>query len=155
MESRSLSEAGVGFPLQWFLDPQVLLTAGARVSQMLGICGTPMTTTAEFAAFSSPGLTFSWDAEGAVSDDASTTYNGPVITIKTARAFLPYSIEFGMDQPGWQANAQQMLTEAFNEAASYATAVGNGTTQPYGVFPQLMSLRAHRTFDCAVVGVSV
>ena len=142
MEARSLTETGAGILLSWFLDPQIMLTAGVRVSQLLGIVYTPPTTTSQYAAFTAPGLTYVWDAEGAVSADASTTYNGPNIDIFSARAFVPFTISFGMDQPGWQDNATQMLTEAFNETASAATATGTGNGQPYGVFPQMMSLTA-------------
>lgn len=73
-----------------------------------------------------------------LADDAPT-FQGPNIAIETAKSFIPASIEYFQDQPGWMANMPLAFPNAYNEAVSSTTATGNGTTQPEGILTALMA----------------
>ena len=143
-ETRAMPEAGTGgLAVPWFLDPTLRITAGVQTAAMLDVCSVPLTTTNNFHAFSAPGTAFTFTGEDDVIADNSATYAGPTIPVLAAKSFLPFSIEYGMDQPNWAENATTLFSNAFAESVSAMTSTGNGTTQPAGVFPALMGLTSN------------
>ena len=64
--------------------------------------------------------------EGAVNADETPTFSGPDIPVWTGRDFLPYSMEFGMDQENFADNAAEWFTNGYAEYVSSKTATGSG-----------------------------
>ena len=93
-----------------------------------------LTTTNNFHFWTAASTGFATDAEAAVVADSSPTFGGVDIPIFKAADFIPYSIEFGQDQPGWQDNAVALFSNAYNEYVSAKTATGSGTSDVTGLF---------------------
>jgi len=66
--------------------------------------------------------------------DSSLTFAGPDIPIWAAKDYIPFTLEFGQDQPGWADNATALFQNAYAEYVSLKTATGSGTSDVTGVF---------------------
>jgi HK97 family phage major capsid protein len=127
-----------GFGIPYDLDPSLVVVAGGvERPQLLTLAKSVLTTSNNYHAWTAPSTGFATDAEAAASADNSPTFAGPDIPVWTARDFIPYSIEFGMDQPGWADNAATLFRNAYGEYLSSKTATGSGTSDIYGVFTRM------------------
>ena len=86
-----------------FIDPTVILTDQESDNPFLRIANVVDVTTNVWKGVSAAGVSWSFDAEGAEVSDDSITLAQPTVTIFTARGFIPYSVEVGMDWPGFAA----------------------------------------------------
>lgn len=133
----SLSDAAGGFGVPVLIDPTIILTSGASDAPIVSLSRVVTITNDEWKGVSSTGVTWSWDAEAtAVSDDAPTLAQPTVTTFKGA-GFIPYSIEVGMDYPGFAAEMSALLAQGYIDLLAAATATGNGSTAPFGIFTAL------------------
>jgi HK97 family phage major capsid protein len=138
--SRAMTEGGSGgLGVPYDLDPTLVIVAGGvAAAQIFAVCKQVITTTDNWHYWSAPSTGFVTQAEGAVAADETPTFGGATdIPVYAARDFLPFSLEFGMDQPDWPANAQAMFANAFHEYASLKTAVGSGSSDSTGVFTRM------------------
>lgn len=138
------TDASGGFAVPFTLDPTIILTSDGAVNPLRAIASVRTTVTDNWEGVSSGGVTASYDAEAAeVSDDAPTLAN-PTIAIHMARAFVPYSIEAGMDI----ANLEEDVTVQFRDAKDTLEATvfttGSGTGQPWGVVTAVAAVTASR-----------
>jgi HK97 family phage major capsid protein len=141
-EHRAMSEssgsAGLGVP--WYLDPQIVVTAGGvQQAQILNYATSVLSTSDNYHAVTAPSTGFSTTAEGAAVGDSTPTFAGPDIQIFKAADYLPFSLELGMDQPGWADNCVTMFQNAYAEYLSASTATGAGGTEPTGIFTRLVN----------------
>lgn len=140
VEARAMTEGGSGgLGVPYDLDPTLVITAGGvAVAQILSVCRQVITTSDAWHYWSGPSTGFVTQAEGAVAADETPTFGGATdIPVYAARDYLPFSIEFGMDQPDWAANALQMFGNAYNEFISVKTATGSGSSDVTGLFTRM------------------
>jgi len=78
--------------------------------------------------------------------------------VHMARGFIPYSIEVGMDYPGFADEMSTLLTEGYDELQAQSMAVGTGTGQPFGIITALdanTNVEVTVTTDGAFSGVDI
>lgn len=135
-EFRAMSEGTTtagGFGVPVLIDSTIILTSQGTPNDILAISNIKNITTNIWKGVSSAGVSWSFDAEGVeVSDDAPTLAQ-PSVTTYMARGFIPYSIELGMDYPGFAAEMSVLLNEGYNELIAQKTAVGSGSAEPWGI----------------------
>jgi len=123
------SAGGFGLPI--LIDPSVILSSGAADAPLLSISRVVTITTDEWKGVSSAGVTWSYDAEATeVSDDAPTLAQ-PSITTYKAAGFIPYSLEVGMDYPGFADEMRRLLDAGYVDLVAKQTMTG---TTPVGIF---------------------
>jgi HK97 family phage major capsid protein len=142
-EARALSEfraasigtdAAGGFGVPVLIDPTILVSSGAADVPLLRVARVETITNDEWKGVSSAAAAWSWDGEtGEVSDDM-TTLAQPTVTAHKAQAFIPFSIEVGMDYPNFAGEMGKLLEQGYMDLLAAATATGTGSSQPFGIF---------------------
>lgn len=132
----STDNAG-GYGVPALIDPTIILTAQQSGNPFWDLATIKTITTDQWKGISSAGVTWSWDSEAAeVSDDAPTLAQ-PAVPVYTARGFVPYSLEIGMDYPGFAGEIMTLLGEGYAELTAQAFATGPGSTAPTGILTAL------------------
>ncbi|MEO3875538.1 phage major capsid protein [Nonomuraea sp. B12E4] len=119
------------------MDPTIILTAQGSLNPFRGLARSVTITTDEWKGVSSAGVTWSYDAEASAVSDDSPTLAQPTVPINTARGFIPYSIEVGMDYPGFAEEMSRLLAEGYDELQAQSFATGTGSGQPRGIITAL------------------
>jgi HK97 family phage major capsid protein len=133
----SLTDNAGGFMVPFSLDPAIILTGAGSINPVRQIARVVQTTTDQWAGVSSAGVTASWDAEAAqVSDDAPTLAQ-PSVTVHKGSAFIPFSIEVGMDAVGFSMEAAKLLADAKDQLEAVGFVSGSGDGQPKGLITAL------------------
>jgi HK97 family phage major capsid protein len=128
--SLGTSSAG-GFGVPVLIDPSIILTSQMSLNPFRKIARQVTITNDQWKGVSSAGVTWSIDSEAAaVSDDAATLAQ-PTVATGTARGFIPYSIEIGMDYPSFAAEMSTLLSEGYDElqASHFATGAVSSTNR--------------------------
>lgn len=113
---QSLTSGDGGYAVPVFIDPSVVLTNQETYNPFLAICDVEDINTTTWKGVASAGVSWSFDQEETeVSNDALTAIAQPSITARTARGFIPYSIEIGEDWPGFESEMGRLLGEGYNE----------------------------------------
>jgi HK97 family phage major capsid protein len=123
-----------GFGVPVLIDPSIILTSGAGAAPVLELARVVTITTDEWKGVSSAGVSWSYDAEGAQVSDDSPTLAQPTVPVKTARGFIPYSIEVGEDYPGFAAEMRRLLDAGYIDLVAKNTIDGS---TPTGIFTAL------------------
>ena len=127
----SLSDANGGFGVPVLIDPTIILTSGAADAPILNIARVVTITTDEWKGVSSAGVTWSYDAEATEVSDDSPTLAQPTVTTYKAAGFIPYSLEVGMDYPGFAEEMRRLLDQGYIDLVAKQTMTG---TTPVGIF---------------------
>lgn len=138
-ESRAMSSTNTagGYGVPVLIDPTITLTSQGHVPVILQICRIETITTDTWRGVSSQGISWSYDEEAAeVSDDAPTLAQ-PTVSVWEQRVNVPYSNRIGMDYPGFVDEISELMMASYLDSAAYYTAVGSGSTQPYGIITAL------------------
>jgi HK97 family phage major capsid protein len=129
----NLTAANGGYAVPFELDTTILNTNNGVINPVRGLARVKQTTVDEWRGITSTGITASYVAEATESTDNSPTLAQPVVSTERAHAFVPFSIEIGMD---WN-SLQDDMTELFRDAKDVLEAtkfvVGSGTNEPFGV----------------------
>jgi HK97 family phage major capsid protein len=129
----SLAVAGGGYAVPYTLDPTIIPTSNLSVNPFRAISRVEQITGDEWRGVSSAGVTAAYAAEATESSDNAPTLAQPVISTEKAQAFVPFSIEIGMDWPGLQAEMGGLLQDAKDDLEATAFATGSGTNEPQGI----------------------
>ncbi|MCB1041140.1 MAG: phage major capsid protein, partial [Acidimicrobiales bacterium] len=135
--SMSLTGTAGGYLVPFTLDPSILLTGDGSTNPMRQIARVVQTATNQWSGVSSAGVTASWDAEGAQVSDDTPTLAQPAIDTHKGAAFIPFSIEVGMDAPGFATECAKLLVDAKDQLEATTFVTGNGTTAPKGLVTAL------------------
>ena len=129
----SLTTTSGGFAVPFVLDPTIIQTGSGAINPYRSIANVINITVDEWRGVSSAGLTATFQAEASAVTDASPTLAQPTVSTEMARAFVPFSIEIGMDWAGFAGEMANMFADSKDvlEAAKFAT--GTGTNEPFGV----------------------
>lgn len=134
-EARAMSLTGSagGFAVPFELDPTIIGTSNGSVNPFRAISRVVQITGDEWRGVSSGAITAAYAAEATEATDNSPTLAQPTISTEKAQAFIPFSIEIGMDWNGFQAEMSRLLSEAKDDLEASKFATGSGTNEPQGV----------------------
>jgi HK97 family phage major capsid protein len=140
VRAASLTGNAGGFAIPFTLDPTIIVTGAhdGEGSVWRQISRVVQITTDQWNGVSSAGVTASWDGEaGEVSDDAPTLAQ-PSIDVHKAQAFVPFSIEVGMDWLGMESDVRELFMIAKDdlESAAFASAAAP-SNNPQGLINAL------------------
>lgn len=137
VRAMSTTDAAGGFLIPQQLDPNLILTATGSVNPIRNLARKVTATGDRWDGVSAGAAAWSWDAEGTeVSDDAVAVAN-PFVAVHTARGFIPYSHEVGMDAANWAANLGLVLAQGKDDLEATAHVLGSGAGQPFGIVTAL------------------
>ncbi len=133
-EARALSLTGAsgGFAVPFDLDPTIIPTSNGAVNPIRQIARVIPITGDEWRGVSSGAITTAYAAEATETTDNAPTLAQPTISTEKAQAFIPFSIEVGMDWGGLQAEMGRLLQESKDELESVKFTTGTGTNEPFG-----------------------
>ena len=124
--STTANAGGHGIPV--LIDPTIIITTGVSRNPLIAAARVEPITTDVWKGVSAAQAAWSMDAEAAqVSDDAVTTAQ-PSISTEKPQAFIPYSIEIGMDYPGFATEMGRLLSAGYQNLVAAQLAVGDGST---------------------------
>jgi len=136
-EFRAMSTTGNagGYGIPVLIDPTIVITTGVSRNPLIAAARVEAITTDAWKGVSAAQAAWSMDAEAAeVSDDSVTTAQ-PTINTEKPQAFIPYSIEIGMDYPGFATEMGRLLMSGYENLVAAQLAVGTGSTpQTTGLF---------------------
>jgi HK97 family phage major capsid protein len=139
-ELRAMSigtDASGGFGVPVLIDPTIVLTGQGSPNDIYNISRVETITNDEWKGVSSAGVSWSFDAEAAAVSDDSPTLAQPTVTAHMTRGFIPYSIEVGMDYPGFAAEMSRLLAEGYSEIVAEKVTTGSGSGEPFGIVTAL------------------
>lgn len=130
----SLTDADGGFGVPVLIDPSIILTSGAADAPILSLARVVTITTDEWKGVSSAGVAWSYDSEANQVSDDSPTLAQPTITTYKAAGFIPYSLEIGMDYPGFADEMRRLLDQGYVDLVAKQSMTGS---TPVGIFTAL------------------
>ncbi|WP_341253686.1 phage major capsid protein [Euzebya pacifica] len=135
----SLTDGAGGYMVPFSLDPAIRLTSSGAINPLRGIANIKTIATDSWNGVTSSGVTASFAAEGAEVGDGSPTLVQPSFDVEKAHAFIPYSIEVGMDAVDFVAEMRRLFLDAKDvlEAEKFLTGAGPGSNEPTGLITQL------------------
>jgi HK97 family phage major capsid protein len=129
----SLTTTEGGFAVPFVLDPTVIQTGSGAINPYRDISNVVTISVDEWRGVSSAGITAAFQAEAAATTDNAPTLAQPTVSTEMARAFVPFSIEIGMDWSGFASEMAAMITDSKDVLEATKFAVGSGTNEPFGV----------------------
>jgi HK97 family phage major capsid protein len=129
----SLTGASGGFAVPFELDTTILNTNNGVANPIRSIARVKQITVDEWRGITSTGITASYVAEATESTDNSPTLAQPVVSTERAHAFVPFSIEIGMDWGSIQDDLTELFRDAKDVLESSKFVSGSGTNEPFGV----------------------
>ena len=129
----SLTGSAGGFAVPFALDPTVMLTSDGALNPMREISRVETIAVDEWRGVSSAGVTAAFAAEATAATDNAPTLAQPTISTEKAQAFIPFSIEVGMDWPGLRDQMAALLSDAKEVLEATKFVLGTGTNEPQGV----------------------
>jgi len=128
----SLTTNSGGYGVPFALDPTIILSSDGGINPFRQIARVEQINVDIWQGITSAGVTASFDTELSEVSDDSMTIAQPNVTTYMARAFVPFSIEIGMDYPNFAAQVARAISDSKDvlEASQFAT--GSGST-PHGI----------------------
>lgn len=153
-ESRALSLTGAsgGFAVPFDLDPTIIPTSNGTVNPIRAISRVIQITGDEWRGVSSGSITATYEAEATETTDNAPTLAQPTISAEKAQAFVPFSIEVGMDWGGLRGEMGRLLQDAKDDLEAAKFISGTGTNEPFGVLTgttNTVNAAAGQTFTLA------
>ena len=133
-----------GFGIPVFIDPSIILTAQESSNPFLSIAKQVTVNTNQWKGVSSAGVTWAFQTEAAATTDNSPTLAQPTVLVHMARGFIPYSIEVGMDYPGFASEMSGLLAQGYDELLVQKLTVGSGTGEPKGILTAISATAGDR-----------
>jgi HK97 family phage major capsid protein len=129
----SLTAASGGYAVPYELDTTILNTNNGVINPIRSLARVKQTTVDEWRGITSTGITASYVAEASESTDNSPTLAQPVVSTERAHAFVPFSIEIGMDYSALQDDMTELFRDAKDVLEAGKFVSGTGTNEPFGV----------------------
>ena len=147
----SLTGASGGFAVPFTLDPSVLLTSSGALNPVRQLARQITVSTDQWKGVSSTGVTASYVAEATAATDASPTLVQPVIDCAQGRAFVPFSIELGMDWTTLQQELVRLIADGRDVLDATQFLTGTGTDSPAGVLTGLTTTQRVQTAGAGAI----
>lgn len=131
------ADGGYGVPV--VIDPTIILTAQGHPNDFFAISRVETITTDKWKGVSSAGATWSFGAEGSTATDSDPTLAGPEVKAHRATGNIEYTIEVGMDYPGFAAEMATLLASGYSEILvdKFTRGTGDANDQPTGLVTKL------------------
>jgi HK97 family phage major capsid protein len=129
----SLTGTSGGFAVPFELDPSIIPTSNLAINPYRALGRVIPITVDEWRGVSSAGVTAAYAAEATAATDAAPTLAQPTISTEKARAFIPFSIEIGMDWASFSSEMGGLLADSKDELEAAKFTTGTGTNEPFGV----------------------
>lgn len=135
----SLTDGAGGFAVPFPIDPTLINLGNGSVSPFRQISRVvPNHPTDTWQGLATTQMSASFDAEAAEVSDDTTTFTQPSITVRTARAFVPASIEIAQDYPNLVGDLVELFADAKMTLEDTVFATGAaGSNQPVGIVTAL------------------
>jgi HK97 family phage major capsid protein len=140
------SGASGGFAVAYQLDPSIVPVSSGSVNPFRAACRVEQISGTEWRQpTSTTGLTLAYEAEAAVTTDASASaaLAQPAILTKRVSGFVPVSDELSSDWDSMETELGRLISNAKDDLEAVQFAVGVGTT----VFPQGLVIGATTTVN--------
>lgn len=134
----SLTDNAGGYAVPQQLDPNLILTSDGSTNPVRQIARKVMATGDVWTGLSTTHASWSFDAEAAEVSDDATTFAQPSVTVRTARGFIPFSMEVQMDYPGFTQDLATILANGKDDLEATVFITGaSGSNQPIGIVTAL------------------
>jgi HK97 family phage major capsid protein len=133
----SLTDAAGGYAVPLPVDPTLILNDNGSVSPLRRISTVRTVVTDQLRTVNATAVSASYDGEAAEVSDDTPTWANTDISIFMARAFIPHSIEIGMDYPNFTSDVAFLLDDAKVNLENTKFALGSGTNEPVGIVTAL------------------
>lgn len=136
VRAASLTDAAGGFAVPTPLDPTLILTGAhdGEGSVWRAISTIKQTTVNEWNGVTTAGITASFDAEASEVSDDAPTLAALNIPVHRGTAFVPFSIEVGMDWASLEADMRDLIMTAKDDVeAEHFAKVVTASNAPVGL----------------------
>jgi HK97 family phage major capsid protein len=137
-ESRAMAvstgSAG-GYAVPVTLDPTLIPISNGTVNPLRRVARKETIVGLEYRGLTAGAVTASYGPEGTEASDNSPTLAQPDVFAEKAQAFVPYSIEIGMDWNGLQSGMAKLIADAKDvlEATKFTLGEGHAASEPSGL----------------------
>lgn len=147
-------DASGGFAVPVLIDPTIILTSQGSENDILRLSRVETITNDTWRGLSSAGVSWSFKAEAAPANDNSPTIGQPEVPTHRADGFIPFSIEIGMDWPGFAEQMSTLLAEGYDELLADKLTTGtSGSNEPNGLVTSLDALTNPANIELSTAGV--
>ncbi len=148
--------AAGGYAVPVIIDPTIIMTAQGSDNPILRRARVETITVDKWKGLSSAGVTWKFGAEASASTDNSPSIAQPEVDTHRADGFIPFSIEVGMDWPGFAERMSDMLGSGYDELLADKLTIGTGADTPVGILARLAAQTAPDvSFPVATAGTIV
>jgi HK97 family phage major capsid protein len=126
-----------GYAVPVIIDPTIIMTAQGSDNPILDLARVETITVDTWKGLSSSGVSWKFGAEASAATDNSPSIAQPVVDTNRADGFIPFSIEIGMDWPGFAERMSDMLGRGYSELLAEKLTVGTGADIPVGILSRL------------------
>lgn len=131
------TDASGGYGVPVLIDPTIILTGQGTPNDILDLARVETITNDVWRGVSSAGMRWKFRAEAAAATDGSPTLAQPTVSVHRVDGYIPYSIEVGMDYPGFASEMARLLEEGYRETLAEHLTTGTGSDQPFGIVTAL------------------
>jgi HK97 family phage major capsid protein len=145
----SLTDSAGGYLIPFQLDPTVIITSDGSLNEIRRVARQVVATGDKWHGVSSGAVSWSFDDEATEVSDDTTTFAQPTIDIRTARGFVPISIEAMQDEQNVAQEVGRLLMFGKEDLEATKFIDGaSGSDEPIGVVTALDGVAAS-TVDSA------
>lgn len=147
------SNAGGGFAVPVLIDPTIILTQQGSENDILRLARVETITNDTWKGLSTAGVSWQFHAESAAATDNSPTMAQPEVPTHRADGFIPFSIEIGMDWPGFAEQMSMLLASGYDELLADKLTLGSGNDEPTGLITALDAVTNPANIELASASV--
>lgn len=147
------SNAGGGFAVPVLIDPTIILTQQGSENDILRLARVETITNDTWKGLSTAGVSWQFHAEAAAATDNSPTMAQPEVPTHRADGFIPFSIEIGMDWPGFAEQMSMLLASGYDELLADKLTLGSGNDEPTGLVTALDAVTNPANIELASASV--
>jgi len=147
------SNAGGGFAVPVLIDPTIILTQQGSENDILRLARVETITNDTWKGLSTAGVSWQFHAEAAAATDNSPTMAQPEVPTHRADGFIPFSIEIGMDWPGFAEQMSMLLASGYDELLADKLTLGSGSDEPTGLITALDAVTNPANIELASASV--
>lgn len=147
------SNSGGGFAVPVLIDPTIILTQQGSENDILRLARVETITNDTWKGLSTAGVSWQFQAEASASTDNSPTIAQPEVPTHRADGFIPFSIEIGMDWPGFAEQMSMLLAAGYDELLADKLTLGSGSDEPTGLVTALDAVTNPANIELASASV--
>lgn len=134
----SLADPSGGYLVPFQLDPTVILTSDGSYNDIRRIARQVVATGDVWNGVSAGAVQWSFDPEASEVSDDAPAFAAPAITVRTARGFVPISLEARMDAANIAAEVARLLAQGKDDLEAVKFVLGTAAAnEPIGLITAL------------------